>query len=95
MPDTGRSGCAWSGPILLASDLFKTQGIRSGAFAKELFGDDEAGRPRFAELRAEGKRRAEAIERVGAELRALAGAEGLHGKASSEVAADVGAHGVR
>ena len=69
--------------------------IRSGAFAKELFGDDEAGRPRFAELRAEGKRRAEAIERVGAELRALAGAEGLHGKASSEVAADVGAHGVR
>jgi ketol-acid reductoisomerase len=69
--------------------------IRSGAFAKELFGDDEAGRPRFAELRAEGKRRAESIERVGAELRTLAGAEGLHGKASADAAADVGAHGVR
>jgi ketol-acid reductoisomerase len=69
--------------------------IRSGAFAKELFGDDEAGRPRFAELRAEGKRRAESIERVGAELRTLAGAEGLHGKPSADVAADVGAHGVR
>src|SRR5256714_313720 len=69
--------------------------IRTGAFAKELFGDDEAGRPRFQALPAEGKRRAEAIERVGAELRTLAGAEGLHGKASSDVAADVGAHGVR
>ena len=31
--------------------------IRSGAFAKELFGDDEAGRPRFAELRARGEKR--------------------------------------
>ena len=64
--------------------------IRSGAFAKELFGDDEAGRPRFAELREQGKRRAEDIERVGAELRALAGTVGLHGTSP----ADVGAHGV-
>ena len=30
--------------------------IRSGAFAKELFADDEAGRPRFAELREQGER---------------------------------------
>ena len=51
--------------------------IRSGAFARELFADDEAGRPRFEELRrqnAGGK-----LEEVGSELRALAGKEGLLG----------------
>ena len=60
--------------------------IRSGAFARELFADDEAGRPRFAELRKQGEERAAAIERVGKELRALAGVEGLLGQE---------AHGVR
>jgi ketol-acid reductoisomerase len=53
--------------------------IRSGAFARELFADDEAGRPRFAELRQQGAARAAEIERVGKELRALAGVEGLLG----------------
>jgi ketol-acid reductoisomerase len=53
--------------------------IRSGAFAKELFADDDAGRPRFAELRAEGAKRAAEIEKVGKELRELAGIEGLLG----------------
>jgi ketol-acid reductoisomerase len=53
--------------------------IRSGAFAKELFSDDEAGRPAFAKLRAEGEQRAKEIERVGKELRELAGVEGLLG----------------
>src|SRR3954464_10332504 len=53
--------------------------IRSGAFAKELFSDDEAGRPKFAELRARGERESAEIERVGKELRELAGVEGLHG----------------
>src|SRR2546430_1388758 len=53
--------------------------IRSGAFAKELFHDDEAGRPKFAQLRAEGEKRAQEIERVGKELRELAGVEGLLG----------------
>ncbi len=51
--------------------------IRSGAFARELIADDEAGRPRFEQLRREaagGK-----LEEVGAELRALAGKEGLLG----------------
>ena len=51
--------------------------VRSGAFAKELFADDDAGRPRFEELR-----RAAAggqLEEVGKELRALAGKEGLLG----------------
>jgi ketol-acid reductoisomerase len=53
--------------------------IRTGAFAKELFSDDEAGRPKFAELRARGDKESAEIERVGKELRALAGVEGLHG----------------
>ncbi|HEX6789403.1 MAG TPA: ketol-acid reductoisomerase [Gaiellaceae bacterium] len=54
--------------------------IRSGAFAKELFSDDEAGRPHFAELRKQGEEQAREIERVGAELRRLAGIEGLLGQ---------------
>jgi ketol-acid reductoisomerase len=53
--------------------------IRSGAFAKELFEDDEAGRPQFAKLREEGEQRAKDIEKVGKELRELAGIEGLLG----------------
>jgi ketol-acid reductoisomerase len=53
--------------------------VRSGKFADELFADDAAGRPRFAELRAEGEKRAAELERVGKELRALAGVEGLLG----------------
>ncbi|HEY2372660.1 MAG TPA: ketol-acid reductoisomerase [Gaiellaceae bacterium] len=54
--------------------------IRSGAFAKELFADDEAGRPQFAELRKQGEAQAREIERVGKELRQLAGIEGLLGQ---------------
>jgi len=54
--------------------------IRSGAFAKELFADDEAGRPGFAELRKRGEEQAREIERVGKELRQLAGIEGLLGQ---------------
>ena len=53
--------------------------VRSGAFARELFADDEAGRPKFAQLRKAGEERAAEIERVGKELRALAGVEGLLG----------------
>ncbi len=51
--------------------------IRSGAFARELFADDEAGRPRFEELRRQNA--GGQLERVGSELRALAGKEGLLG----------------
>jgi ketol-acid reductoisomerase len=54
--------------------------VRSGVFAKELFADDDAGRPRFAELRADGAARAQEIERVGKELRELAGIQGLLGQ---------------
>jgi ketol-acid reductoisomerase len=53
--------------------------VRSGTFAEELFADDAAGRPRFAQLRAEGAARAAEIERVGKQLRDLAGVEGLLG----------------
>jgi len=53
--------------------------IRSGSFAKELFEDDEAGRPKFKQLREQGEQRARDLEKVGKELRELAGAEGLHG----------------
>jgi ketol-acid reductoisomerase len=55
------------------------ENLRSGGIAEELFADDEAGRPGFAQLRAEGAERAKEIERVGKELRELAGVEGLLG----------------
>jgi ketol-acid reductoisomerase len=51
--------------------------IQSGAFARELIADDEAGRPGFAELRA--KHAGGLLEQVGADLRALAGRRGLLG----------------
>jgi ketol-acid reductoisomerase len=51
--------------------------IRSGAFARELFEDDDAGRPGFERLRRENA--GGQLEQVGKELRALAGKEGLLG----------------
>jgi ketol-acid reductoisomerase len=51
--------------------------IRSGSFAKELFADDEAGRPGFARLREEAK--GGQLEEVGGKLRELAGKQGLLG----------------
>ena len=51
--------------------------VRSGAFARELIAEEAAGRPRFGELR---KQAAEhPVERVGQELRDLAGRAGLLG----------------
>ncbi|HET7571417.1 MAG TPA: ketol-acid reductoisomerase [Gaiellaceae bacterium] len=58
--------------------------VRSGAFARELFADDDADRPKFAELRRDGAERAREIERVGRELRELAGLEGLLGAEAKE-----------
>ena len=49
--------------------------IQTGAFARELFADDDAGRPRFGQLRAD-KSNAQ-LEEVGSRLRELAGKEGL------------------
>jgi ketol-acid reductoisomerase len=51
--------------------------IRSGEFARELFADDDAGRPRFHALRERAKTQGAGLESVGKELRALAGKEGL------------------
>jgi len=51
--------------------------VQSGAFARELFADDEAGRPRFQELRRQAA--GGQLEQVGSELRALAGKQGLLG----------------
>jgi ketol-acid reductoisomerase len=62
--------------------------VRSGRFAEELFADDAADRPKFKQLRADGATRAQEIERVGKELRELAGIEGLLGAEAQ------GAHGV-
>ncbi|HVS85399.1 MAG TPA: ketol-acid reductoisomerase [Gaiellaceae bacterium] len=62
--------------------------VQSGEFARELFADDENGRPGFAELRRQGAERAAELERVGRELRELAGIEGLLGAEAT------GAHGV-
>jgi ketol-acid reductoisomerase len=50
--------------------------IRSGEFARELFADDDAGRPRFQQLR-EAKSAGVQLEEVGKKLRELAGKEGL------------------
>ena len=62
--------------------------IRSGAFAKELFADDDAGRPGFEELRAPGRPSGRSeIEQVGKELRELAGNEGLLGAKRRRVSA--------
>jgi ketol-acid reductoisomerase len=54
--------------------------IQSGAFAKELFADDEAGRPGFDKLRKDAAADGKQLEEVGQELRALAGKEGLLGQ---------------
>jgi ketol-acid reductoisomerase len=51
--------------------------IRSGAFARELIAEEDAGRPHFTELREQARKHP--VEKVGAELRALAGREGLLG----------------
>ncbi len=50
--------------------------IRSGEFARELFADDDAGRPRFQQLR-DAKTKGAQLEEVGKQLRDLAGKEGL------------------
>ena len=51
--------------------------IQSGQFAKELISEEEAGRPNFLRLREEAAKHP--VEKVGKELRSLAGREGLMG----------------
>jgi ketol-acid reductoisomerase len=54
--------------------------IQSGQFAKELIAEEEAGRPNFLKLREEAAKHP--VEKVGKELRSLAGREGLMGAGS-------------
>jgi ketol-acid reductoisomerase len=89
--DVAEYGDLTRGPVVVddhVRDTFKKilEDVRSGVFARELFADEEAGRPRFEELRR--KASEHPVEGVGAELRDLAGREGLLG-------AEPEPHGVR
>jgi ketol-acid reductoisomerase len=81
--DVAEFGDLTRGPVVVDEHVRETfrkllDDVRSGAFARELFADEAAGRPRFEELR---RRAAEhPVEAVGAELRELAGREGLLGE---------------
>jgi ketol-acid reductoisomerase len=81
--DVAEYGDLTRGPVVVDEHVRATfakllEDIRSGVFARELLAEEEAGRPRFRELR---RRAAEhPVERVGAELRELAGREGLLGR---------------
>ncbi|HEX2504677.1 MAG TPA: ketol-acid reductoisomerase [Gaiellaceae bacterium] len=87
--DVAEFGDLTRGPVVVDDHVRETfrkilEDVRSGAFARELFADEEAGRPRFEELRR--KAAEHPVEEVGARLRELAGKEGLLGQE---------AHGVR
>jgi ketol-acid reductoisomerase len=89
--DVAEYGDLTRGPIVVDEHVRETfrkilDDVRSGVFARELFADEEAGRPRFEELRREAAEHP--VERVGAELRELAGRQGLLG-------AEPDPHGVR
>jgi ketol-acid reductoisomerase len=80
--DVAEYGDLSRGPRVIDEHVRKSmkqilEDIRSGAFAKELFADDDAGRPRFRELREQAK--GGQLEEVGKELRELAGKQGLLG----------------
>ncbi|HEY7197356.1 MAG TPA: ketol-acid reductoisomerase [Gaiellaceae bacterium] len=80
--DVAEYGDLTRGPVVVDEHVRETfrkilDDVRSGAFARELFADEEAGRPRFERLRSEAAEHP--VEQVGAELRALAGREGLLG----------------
>ena len=80
--DVAEYGDLARGPRVVDARVRETMGellaeVRSGAFARELFADDDAGRPRFEQLRRNAA--GGLLEQVGAELRALAGKEGLLG----------------
>ena len=80
--DVAEYGDLARGPRVVDARVRETMGellaeVRSGAFARELFADDDAGRPRFEQLRRSAA--GGLLEQVGAELRALAGKEGLLG----------------
>jgi ketol-acid reductoisomerase len=84
--DVAEYGDLTRGPVVVDGHVRATlrkllDDVRSGAFARELMAEEEAGRPRFSELRRSAAEHP--VERVGAELRELAGREGLLGAAAN------------
>jgi ketol-acid reductoisomerase len=87
--DVAEYGGRTRGPRLVTDETKREmkailEEIQSGAFARELMAEEDAGRPNFLELRRTEEQHQ--VEQVGKELRDLAGTEGLLGAE---------AHGVR
>jgi len=87
--DVAEYGDLTRGPVVVDEHVRTTmkrllEDIRNGSFARELIAEEEDGRPRLTALRRMAARHP--VESVGAELRELAGREGLLGAE---------AHGVR
>jgi ketol-acid reductoisomerase len=80
--DVAEYGDLTRGPVVVDDHVRTTmlrllEDIRNGSFARELIAEEEAGRPRLTALRRLAARHP--VERVGGELRELAGREGLLG----------------
>ncbi|MGH3013968.1 MAG: ketol-acid reductoisomerase [Gaiellaceae bacterium] len=87
--DVAEYGDLTRGPVVVDEHVRTTmkqllEDVRNGSFARELIAEEENGRPRLTALRRMAARHP--VESVGAELRELAGREGLLGAE---------AHGVR
>jgi len=77
--DVAEYGDLTRGPVVVDEHVRATmrkllEDIRSGSFARELIAEEEAGRPRFQELRKQAA--AHQVEEVGRELRSLMQREG-------------------
>jgi len=77
--DVAEYGDLTRGPVVVDDHVRATmrkllEDIRSGSFARELIAEEEAGRPRFQELRKQAS--AHQVEEVGRELRSLMQREG-------------------
>jgi ketol-acid reductoisomerase len=77
--DVAEYGDLTRGPVMVDDHVRATmrkllEDIRSGSFARELIAEEEAGRPRFQELRKQAA--AHQVEEVGRELRSLMQREG-------------------
>jgi ketol-acid reductoisomerase len=80
--DVAEYGDLTRGPVVIDEHVQTTmkrllEDIRNGNFARELIGEEEAGRPRLTALRRMAARHP--VEAVGRDLRELAGREGLLG----------------
>jgi ketol-acid reductoisomerase len=80
--DVAEYGDLTRGPVLVDEHVRTTmkqllEDVRNGSFARELIAEEENGRPRLTALRRMAARHP--VESVGAELRDLAGREGLLG----------------